>query len=57
MILIVAHVHVDIYNRNSSCETGNLCQAWVTSLLIGIMCGGQYYFICEHIYFYIAVFV
>ena len=39
MILIVVHVPVDIYNRNSSCETGNLCQAWVISLLIGIMGG------------------
>ena len=28
MNLVVAHVHVNIYNRNSSCETGNLCQAW-----------------------------
>ena len=40
MISIVVDVPVDIYNRNSSCETGNLCQAWFISCLIGIMWWG-----------------
>ena len=44
MILIVVHVHVDIYNRNSSCETGNICQAWDISRLIGIMWWGTVLF-------------
>ena len=44
MILIDAHVHVGIYKRNCSCETGNLCQDWDIKVAIWYKVGGTVLF-------------